>query len=154
MQFLMEVLNRSLGPCIITILSQLPWVPVCFQPLFKVLVLTFRPLYHWGPAYLKDCLIPCEPAWTLWSSLLHVPLPSEIKQVPTQERAFLVMAPKLCIFLPREIHLPFCPLLLPSSISRWSLFCFVWHSLNNLFPNLFKKCFICILTVLYIFNCF
>lgn len=40
-----------------TDLFHLPWLPICFQVQFKVLILTFKP-YGMGPIYLKKSPSP------------------------------------------------------------------------------------------------
>ena len=80
------------------LLKQLHWLPVRFQAQFKVLVMTYKALYGSGPGYLKDRILPYEPACALRSSgeaLLSVPPPSHACLVGTQERAFSVAAPGL-----------------------------------------------------------
>lgn len=90
------------------VLTYLQWLPVCFREQFKVLLLTFKPLYSLEPTYLKDCLLlKKKPTQLLWSSsktLLQVPLPSGKRWAATQERTFLIMAPKLQNSIPKVTH--------------------------------------------------
>ena len=78
------------------VLRQLHWLPVEFRIRFKVLVLTFKALSGFGPAYLRDRLSLYVPWRSLRSAnkyLLVVPGPKEARLASTRARAFSVLAP-------------------------------------------------------------
>lgn len=55
------VLCRPRGACVLPLLQELRWLPVCLQVQFKVLVVTFKALHGLGPGYLKDPLSQGHP---------------------------------------------------------------------------------------------
>ena len=90
------------------ILYKLHWLPVAVRAQFKVLVLTYKALNGLGPGYLKDRLLPYEPAWQLSSSqgtLLKDPSLKEVRGTACRQRAFSAAAPRLWNALPTEIRL-------------------------------------------------
>ena len=110
------------------------WLPVHFWAQFKVLVMTYKALYGSGPGYLKDRILPYEPAHALRSSgeaLLSVPPSSQVHLGGTWERSFSVASPVLWNSLPGEARLA------PSLMSFWKQakkqqLCFGRLLVNNL----------------------
>uniref|UniRef100_A0A803T4E3 Reverse transcriptase domain-containing protein n=1 Tax=Anolis carolinensis TaxID=28377 RepID=A0A803T4E3_ANOCA len=91
----------------IPLLSQLHWLPICYQAQFKVLVLTYKALNGSGPIYLSERISSYEPGRSLRSSgeaLLSVPPASQARLVRMRDRAFSVVAPRLWNTLPRDIR--------------------------------------------------
>ena len=77
------------------LLKNLHWLPIHYQARSTVIVLVHEVLIDLGPGYLRECLLPYQPAWSLRSSegmLLVVPhRPIHIET--TKGRAFSVVAP-------------------------------------------------------------
>ncbi|XP_061490034.1 tRNA-splicing endonuclease subunit Sen15 isoform X1 [Rhineura floridana] len=92
------------------VLFDLHWLPVVFRARFKVLVLTFKTLYGFGPAYLKERLHRhhlCHPTRSATQGLLSIPPTKTVRLVGTRERAFSVVAPTLWNSLPCDLrHAP------------------------------------------------
>nr|XP_060615104.1 uncharacterized protein LOC132764950 [Anolis sagrei ordinatus] len=89
------------------LLSQLHWLPICYQAQFKVLALAYKALHSSGPTYLSERISTYEPARTLRSSgeaLLSVPPASQARLAGTRDRAFSVVAPRLWNALPVDIR--------------------------------------------------
>lgn len=56
------------------VLHQLHWLPIEYQTLLKVTVLTFKALDGLGPAYLLDSLSPYVPCRALCLSDQYLPV--------------------------------------------------------------------------------
>lgn len=98
MQWLGCLLGAKLFNSVESLLWQLHWLPICFQVLFKVLVLTFKAVHGLGPDYLRDCLLPYIPTHPFRScegAFLQVLPFSEVRRMAAQGQAFSVVAPQL-----------------------------------------------------------
>ena len=82
------------------VLRSLPWLPVKFRVVFKILMLTFKCLHAQGPKYLCELLQVCVINSTLRSSEVTVLVVPRYNYVYSGNRAFSVCAPKLWIDLP------------------------------------------------------
>ena len=85
--------------------ASLHLLPVCLRIDFKILLITFKAQSGLAPSYIKDILIPYEPARSLRSSdraLLTIPK-SRLKT--KWDRVFAIRAPRLWNALPEEIRL-------------------------------------------------
>lgn len=85
--------------------SELMGNSICFPAEFQVLVLAFKALNCLGPGCPKDHLLQYCLALQLRSAspaLVSLPLPAELRQVPTRDKAFSVVAPWLWSSLPLE----------------------------------------------------
>ncbi|XP_061484291.1 cilia- and flagella-associated protein 95 isoform X2 [Rhineura floridana] len=89
------------------VLEDLHWLPVVYRAQFKVLVLTFKALYGFGPVYLKERLQHhqiCRPTRSASQDLLSVPPVKTARLVRTRERAFSIVAPTLWNSLPYDLR--------------------------------------------------
>ncbi len=87
------------------ILVHLHCLPVKFRIEYKVLTFVCKALHGLAPVYISDLIYPYSPRRSLRSSsenLLTVPL-SRLKS--KGDRAFSVLAPKLCNSLPQTVRL-------------------------------------------------
>lgn len=72
-----EVFGAPKIACIILLLNELHWLPVCFWRQFKVLVMTYKAFNDKSPGYLMNCLILLGQACCTHANredLFHIPL--------------------------------------------------------------------------------
>lgn len=80
------------------LLYGLCWLPVCFWTQFKVLVITFKALYSWGPRYLRNYLTSIEltcPTHSSGKDLFQILSAKEFQLAESWRRVFFATAPTL-----------------------------------------------------------
>ena len=86
------------------VLRQLHWLPIEQRILYKVLVLVYKALNGYGPAYLHDLLQPYVPLRELRISQHHLLCVPKTKYVVTERRAFGIRGPTEWNKLPFELR--------------------------------------------------
>ena len=84
------------------ILMSLHWLPIDQHIIFKVLLITYKALNNQRPTYIKDFLVPYEPALTLRSSSEKFLVEPRFKST-YGDRAYSSVAPRLWNNLPRNV---------------------------------------------------
>ena len=86
------------------VLASLHWLPVKCRIVFKMILLTFKPLNNMAPLYLKELIVPYQPTRALRSQnsgLLVVP---KVSKSRVGARSFSYQAPLLWNQLPLSVR--------------------------------------------------